>query len=97
MEGKRSPMTDLVIGVLAQFARMERESIVQRVRSGLARAKAQGKIIKRPTVGAEENSELLLKYKPVVHDIQTNISLRKIAKIHGISQNTILKVKKAML
>lgn len=96
-EGKRSPMTDLIIGVLAQFARMERESIVQRVRSGLQRAKAQGKIIGRPTGSTEENRELLLKYKPVVQDIKSNISIRKIAKIHGISQNTILKVKRAML
>ena len=96
-EGRRSPMTDLIIGVLAQFARIERESIVQRVRSGLQRAKAQGKIIGRPTGSTEENSELLLKYKPVVQDIESNISIRKIAKIHNISQNTILKVKRAML
>ena len=68
-----------------------------RVRSGLARAKAQGKIIGRPTGSTEENSELLLKYKPVVQDIQSNISIRKIAKIHNISQNTILKLKRALL
>ena len=95
-EGKRSPMTDLIVGVLAQFARMERESIVQRVRSGLQRARAQGKHIGRPK-GITEENELLTKYKPVVQDIESNISIRKIAKIHNISQNTILKVKKAML
>jgi len=90
-EGRRSPMTDLVIGVLSQFARMEREQIVQRVRSGLQRAKAQGKIIGRPQGSSENENSILSKYKPVICDIQNNISLRKLSKIHGISQNTILK------
>jgi len=43
------------------------------------------------------NDTLLKKYKGVVRDLQQNISMRKISKIHTVSLCTILKVKKAMV
>jgi DNA invertase Pin-like site-specific DNA recombinase len=94
-KGQRSAMSNLMIAILSQFAQIERETLITRVKSGLQRARILGKKLGRPK-GATDDRDILLKYKPVVQDIKNNISIRKIAKIHNISQNTILKVKRAM-
>jgi len=87
----------LTMGVINAVAQFERDLLIERTQSGLRRAKAQGKIIGRPQGSSENENYILSKYRPVVQDIERQISLRKISKIHGISQNTILKIKRAML
>ena len=95
--GKRNAITDLIIGILSQFAKIEREQLVQRVRSGMERAKKQGKKLGRPKGSSIDGKGLLSKYSGVVHDLNDKISVRKVAKIHSISTNTVLKVKQALL
>jgi DNA invertase Pin-like site-specific DNA recombinase len=46
--GNRSPMVEFMLSFLMQLARMEREFLIQRVKSGLNHAKAKGKTIGRP-------------------------------------------------
>lgn len=96
-KGKRSPMVDLMVAILSQFARIERDTIIERVRSGMARAKSIGKCIHRP-VGSTENAEdFLKKYRPIIRDLKSGISLRKIGRIHSVSLTTVQKVKRAMV
>lgn len=95
--GERSAMSNLMIAILSQFSQMERETLITRVKSGLQRAKLLGKTLGRPKGSTREDKEFLSKYKPVANDIERKISIRKIAKIHSLSVNTILKVKRAML
>jgi DNA invertase Pin-like site-specific DNA recombinase len=45
-----SPVGDLMLNILASFAQFERALIAERVRAGMARAKAQGRHIGRPPV-----------------------------------------------
>jgi DNA invertase Pin-like site-specific DNA recombinase len=81
---------------LAEFARLERETLITRIKSGLEKAKKNGVTLGRKKGSVISNDMLLKKYRGVVKDLEHNISLRKIARIHSVSLCTILKVKKAM-
>jgi DNA invertase Pin-like site-specific DNA recombinase len=48
-----TPAGRAMFGMLSVFAEFERAIIVERVKAGMARAKAQGKHVGRPTVGAK--------------------------------------------
>lgn len=95
-EGERSPLTDLIIGVLSQFARMEREATCQRIRSSLQKIKESGKTLGRPKGTKLDENSLLKKYKSLSADLLSGISTRKASKIHEVSLNTVLKVRKAL-
>jgi len=43
-----SPLSDLLLNLMASFAQFERSLIAERVRAGMARAKRQGKHVGRP-------------------------------------------------
>lgn len=75
---------------------MERVQIIERVRSGMAVARAKGKHCGRPKGTLINNDRLLKKYSGVAHDLRNHISIRKVAKIHAISLGTVLKVRKVM-
>jgi len=95
--GNRSPLTDLMIAIIAQFAQMERSTLIDRIKSGMNRARnVEGKHCGRPKGSVVEKEQILKKYKGVAEDLRSGISVRKVAKIHGVSVNTVLKVKKEM-
>lgn len=94
--GKPNPMVDLLIAVINQFSQMERAFLIDRITSGLAKAKENGKTLGRPQGTTLEDNELLKKYGGLVRDLKSNISVRKAAKIHQISTATVQKVKKVM-
>lgn len=92
-DGKTSPMVDLMIAIINQFSQMERQFLIERINSGIARVKAQGKHLGRPFGAVLTGDALMRKYKPVVHDLQQGIPIRKIAAIHDISTRTVQKIK----
>lgn len=53
-----TPAGRALFGVMGVFAEFERAMIAERVRAGLARAKAQGTALGRPKVGAEVESKV---------------------------------------
>lgn len=76
----------LIVGVLAQVAEMERDLIVERTQSGLARAKAQGKRLGRPaTADASEVRRLR-------HD--EGKSIAETAQELGLSVSTVKRLQK---
>ena len=79
-----------------QLARMERKFLVQRVKSGLNHAKSKGKILGRPHGSTIDQQDFLKKYKSLSADLKNGLSVRKAAKIHEASLNTVLKVRKAL-
>ncbi len=85
-----------MLSIFMQLARMEREFLIQRVKSGLNHAKAKGKILGRPQGSTMDQHIFLKKYKNLSADLQNGLSVRKAAKIHGVSLNTVLKVRKAL-
>lgn len=80
-EGKTNPMVDLLIAVINQFSQMERAFLIDRINSGLAKSKANGKVLGRRQDSTMEDSDLLKKYGGLVRDLRAKISVRKAALI----------------
>lgn len=96
--GKVNSMAKFMLTLLAEFARMERETLIERTISGQRRAwEIEGKQKGRPTGSTEDNSQILAKYPEVVRHLKAGKSLRDVAARCSVAINTVRKVKKAMV
>lgn len=95
-DGKRNPVASLLFTLLAEFSRLERETLVERIHSGLEQAKRRGVTLGRPVGSKKDNATLLEKYSPMVRILRQELSLRQTAKLADVSVNTVRKVKKAL-
>jgi DNA invertase Pin-like site-specific DNA recombinase len=94
--GKTNPATAIMLALLAEMARAEKETLVERINSGLAEARRKGKTLGRPTGTTIEPAALLAKYADVVKLLRSGHSIRHAAKISGKSKGTVEAVKRAM-
>lgn len=81
------PMGKAMLTILAAFAELERETIVQRTRAGLDAARARGKVGGRPSVIDEKKMERIRKL--IASGAHTRA---EIAEMSGISQATLYRV-----
>ena len=93
VRGKPNSAFKLIVSVLANIAEMERETMLERQRQGIAIAKAKGVYKGRVKGSKESDDEVLAKYKNVVKQLKKGQSLRNTAKICGVSLGTVQKVK----
>lgn len=85
-----TPAGRAMLHMCSVFAEFERGMIVERVKAGLARAKAEGKTLGRPRIaGAEENSIRRALAKG-------DKGIRKIATEFGVGVGTVQRIKDAM-
>lgn len=96
--GKYNNIFKMITDVLANVSEMERESLLERQREGIAIAKANGVYTGRVKGSKESNDEVLAKYPDAVKAIKqhSELSLRKLAKLGNCSMNTIKKLKKIL-
>jgi DNA invertase Pin-like site-specific DNA recombinase len=94
--GKINPTFNLIISVMANVAQMERETLLERQREGIAIAKAKGVYNGRLKGSIETDDEVLAKYKEVVKFLKMGKSLRDIVGRCGVSLGTVQKVKQVM-
>ncbi len=95
--GKVNSMARFMLTLLAEFARMERETLVERTISGQRRAwEVEGKQKGRPIGTKEAKDKILYKYPEVVRHLRADKSLRDVAARCGVAINTVRKVKKTM-
>ena len=93
VNGKQNPTFNLIVTVMANIAQMERETLLERQREGIAIAKAN-KIYKGRLKGTvESDEEILAKYKEVVKHLRKKQSLRNTAKLSGVALGTVQKVR----
>lgn len=78
----------LMLAMLAAVAEMERDLLVERTQSGLARAKAQGKTLGRPSKTTEEQRE------QITADYATGVSVSELARRFQVSRANILGIVK---
>ena len=95
-EGRRNPVASLLFTLLAEFSRLERETLIERIHSGLEEAKRKGKVLGRPVGTTKERAALLKEYTAVVRCLKQGLSLRQAAKVSDVSVNTVRKVKAAL-
>jgi len=96
--GKVNSMAQFMLTLLAEFARLEKENIVERTISGQRRAwEVEGKQKGRPTGTTEDKNRVLHKYPEVVRHLKGGKSLRDVSARCAVAINTVRKVKKAMV
>jgi DNA invertase Pin-like site-specific DNA recombinase len=79
-----TPAGRALFGMLSVFGEFERAMIVDRMRSGMARARAQGKIIGRPAIAAEVREE-------IARRLATGATIYRVAKDMGLDRKTVDK------
>ena len=94
VNGKPNHAFKLIISVMANIAEMERETLLERQREGIAIAKAKGIYKGRVKGSVETDEEVLAKYKNVIKYLKRGQSLRNTAKLSEVSLGTVQKVKK---
>jgi DNA invertase Pin-like site-specific DNA recombinase len=94
--GKINPTFNLIISVMANVAQMERETLIERQKEGIAIAKANGVYNGRLKGTVETDAEVLAKYKEVVKFLKMGKSLRDVKSRCNVSLGTVQKVKQIL-
>jgi DNA invertase Pin-like site-specific DNA recombinase len=76
-----------MMGVFAEF---ERAMIQERVKAGLQRAKAQGKVLGRPSTQPENVEAIKAGLRA------GRVGIIKLAKLHGVGVGTVQRIKAAL-
>ena len=92
---KETFVTNIIISIYAELAQEEGRMISERTRSGLAAARKRGATLGRPK-RKESRKAFLQKYPRLIRDLKNGLTLRKCSKLHELSRNTVIKVKKAI-
>lgn len=90
-DGKVNPMSQFLITILAEVARMERKTIRERVESGYNNFRANGGKVGRKEGYRKSEADMREQYAEEIRLLRKGISLRNISKITGTSINTIRK------
>jgi DNA invertase Pin-like site-specific DNA recombinase len=80
----------LMLTMLAAVAEMERDLLVERTQSGLARAKAEGKTLGRPSSTTDEQRAAMIKR----HQSGEGESISALARAYGISRASVMRIVK---
>lgn len=95
-EGKVNPMSQFLITILAEVARMERKTIRERVASGYTNYRNNGGKVGRKQGYRKSEEAMREEYSEVIKLLKKGISLRNISKITNLSVNTIRKCKECV-
>ena len=85
-----TPTGKMLFQMLGVFSEFERAMIVDRVKAGMRRAKAQGKAIGRPMVGREIEERIR-------SELAAGKGIHKVARAVGVGSGTVQRVKAEML
>jgi DNA invertase Pin-like site-specific DNA recombinase len=91
--GNESFVTNIIIAIYSELAQEEKRILSERIKSGLAEARRKGKRMGRPE-GVEDIFDLKKKYAKLISDLQKGSSLTECCKLHDLSRNTVIKIKK---
>lgn len=75
------------MGVINAVAQFERDLLIERTQSGLARAKSNGKKLGRPQVLSE------LQRKKIIQELQEEKTIASIARNFNTSRQTIMRIR----
>ena len=93
-QGSIDPMSQAFIQMSAVFSELELSIIRERVKSGMANAKAKGRSIGRPKTTKEDIPAVFMKHYPSLMNGQMNVS--ELARVCKMSRPTIFKYMKLM-
>ena len=88
-EGRADPMSEAFLQMAGVFSQLELSMIRERVRSGMANAKAKGKQIGRPQVTKDDVPAIFLRHYPAYKSGHLNIS--ELSRVCDLSRTTVYK------
>lgn len=94
--GRRNPAAGMMLAVLAEMALAERETLRERVMSGLDAARRAGKVLGRPVGTVMSREQLLERHADVVRLLRAGKSLRDVAARTGKVTSTVKRIKAEM-
>ncbi|RYZ24569.1 MAG: recombinase family protein [Chitinophagaceae bacterium] len=93
LQKKLNPAASLIYTLYAEIARMERETLRDRVISGLENARRKGKVLGRRSGSKQSAEKFLQKYPKAVRRLKEGRSLRETCVLAEVSINTAGKLK----
>ena len=87
--GQADPMTEAFLQMAGVFSQLELAMIRTRVKSGMDKARAKGRVIGRPQTTKDDIPTLFLKHYPAYKNKQLNLS--EFARVCGLSRTTAYK------
>lgn len=91
-DGKVNPMSQFLITILAEVARMERKTIKERMDSGYQNFRANGGLVGRKQGYRKSDEAMKEEYAEEIRLIRKGYSLRNVSKLTHTSVNTLRKV-----
>ena len=88
-EGRADPMTEAFLQIAGVFSQLELSMIRERVRSGMANAKAKGRQIGRPQITKDDVPAIFLRHYPAYKSGHLNIT--ELSRVCDLSRTTIYK------
>ncbi|RNI27356.1 recombinase family protein [Rufibacter immobilis] len=95
-DGSLNSMAQFLFTLLTDIGRMERDTLITRVKSGMAEAKRKGIHVGRPKDSTKGKEAMLKEYKAVVKYIKADYTIRETATLTGVSVSTVQRVKKLL-
>jgi DNA invertase Pin-like site-specific DNA recombinase len=96
--GTVNPLSQFMVQILNSVNEMERQTIVQRLRSGYSAARSKGVRVGRKTgVQVKSDDQFLKENKEVAKLLKQGFSVRKVMKLTDRSSGTVQKVKKILV
>ena len=94
--GQESPLSTMVLGILAHFNSVERSVLRSRMSSGYNQFRAKGGKVGRKQGYRKSDEEMMSQYVEEIKLLKKGISLQNIYRITGTSPNTLMKIKRIM-
>jgi DNA invertase Pin-like site-specific DNA recombinase len=91
-DGKVNAMSQFLITILAEIARMERKTIRERMNSGYKNFREQGGVVGRKQGYTKSDEQMKQQYSQEIKLLKKGLSLRVVSKLTGHSVNTVRKV-----
>jgi DNA invertase Pin-like site-specific DNA recombinase len=95
--GRRNPAATIMFALLAEMARSERETLVDRINSGLEEARRKGVRLGRPPGTGDKPEEVLRKHKDIVRALGRGLPVRVVAAMTKRSTSTVQAVRRVMV
>ena len=92
--GKPNPISQLALGILAQYNSLERSLVRSRMESGYNHFREGGGKVGRKVGYRKTNDQMREEYVEEIKLLRKGISLMNIYRITGTSTNTLLKLKR---
>lgn len=92
-DGKVNPMSQFLITILAEVARMERKTIKERMDSGYQNFRANGGLVGRKQGYRKSDEAMKEEYAEEIRLLKKGYSLRNVSKLTHTSVNTLRKLR----